>query len=122
MQTQKNGKISLEAEISSSVKMAIQLKQVVDNRLFFQDMRFGLDFESKSTFVEIRPRAFFLLFNGRLKTFMKKFRQVAKTRFLSTEKKLCKIWKEPRVKEIIKYCNNYFKQHDELFLWHRTRH
>jgi len=122
MQTQKNGKISLEAEISSAVKIALQLKQTVNNGLFFADMRFGLDFESKSAFVEIRPRAFFLLFDGKLKTFMKKFRSVAKTRFMSTEKKLSKMYTEAKVKELTQYSENYFAKHPDLFEWHQTRH
>jgi len=122
MVTQKNGKISLEAEISSAVKIALNLKHICNNNLFFKDMRFGLDFESKSSFVEIRPRAFFLLFDGKLKTFMKKFRSVAKTRFMTTEKKLVKSYGEKRVQQLKKYAESYFEKNPDLFEWHQNRH
>merc|ERR1712228_478609 len=118
METATNGKVSLEAEISSAVKIALTLKHVCNNNLFFKDMRFGLDFESKSAFVEIRPRAFFLLFDGKLKT----FRSVAKTRFVTTEKKMAKVYGEERVKELIKYSEDYFTANPGLFEWHQQRH
>ena len=124
METQKNGRISLEKEISSAVRMALGLKQICNTNLFFKDMRFGLDFESKSCFVEVRPQAYLMLYesiHGKLGIFNKKFRSIAKLRFKQWEQQLRTQYGQERVEELIKYSEAYFVKHPELFAWHQSR-
>lgn len=122
MKSQENGKISLEAEISGVIKMSLCLKRMVNTELFLKDMRFGLDFESRSSFVEIRPRGFFKLYQGSINSFNNKFRSIGKHRFKNTQNKLIQRIGESKFNKLKQESHKYFTKHPELFEWHSNKH
>jgi len=120
------GSVSLENEMANVTRFILGIKNLgYSYNFFFNEMRFGLDLESKTTFVEVRPKAFLALFallSGRMKSFVKKFKLVNAQRLKSNERKLIRdCAKYPGlVAEVKKYAENYFNAHQKLFDWHRA--
>ena len=112
--------VSLEKEMASVTRMAMRLKRLCNDNVF-REMRFGLDFESNTTFVEVRPSAYLMIFSGKLdiKKFISQHRAVNKQRFDGTEMKLKRVYSPQKVAEIEQYAKNFFKAHPDLFDWYR---
>lgn len=119
-----SGKIVHEKEIFSVIKMTNTLKQRLRGDAF-SDQRFGLDFESKSIFVEIRPSAYFKIYGvagGKIRSLIKMIQRCQSNRFTETEKRLVGEYGQEKVEEVRKYAAVYFKKHPALFDWHKSRH
>ena len=109
-------------EMKRTYALAKELKTYVNPKQL-QHMRFGLDFESKQCFVEIKAALFWKLWTSSIDSFVNSIRSEQKRRMKVWENELGNKYGQELFEEVKRYFASYCQKHPDYMDWHReSRH
>ena len=114
-------KLSITRDLVELISLVQKLKKLMPHG-GFDDKRFGVDFEGKVLFIEIKWSHYKYFWKPKIwPKFVDKIKQYNETNYKNWKQMLYKMYGRDNAVKISKYCEEYFKKNKEVFKWHKNK-